>query len=103
MDTEAELVRIAEDGHEVDGIVFDAPSKTKVTVAVMDAAKGPVFRTVHPDTLSERTEENPDDRALLLLIRRTWRSKGGSGRAAGTGGQSREGHKRSAMHRTTGK
>lgn len=96
-------MKVADGGPEVDGIVFDAPSRTKVVVAVMDPAKGPVFRTVHPDVLSERTEEGPDDRALLLLIRRKRRPTGGAGRDGGVAGQGRAGHKRSAMHRTTGK
>jgi len=59
---------------------------------------------VHPDTLSERTEAGPDDRALSMLIRRTWKGKGGApapGGAAATRGQ--DGHTRAAMHRTTGK
>ena len=96
-------MHVEEGGHAVHGIVFDAPSQSKVTVAVMDATRGPVFRTVPAEAVSERTEDGPDDRALELLIRRTWRSSGGAGRAAGTGAQSREGHKRGAMHRTTGK
>src|SRR3954467_8691869 len=70
--SELELVKV-DDGHRaVDGIVFDTPSKSKVTVAVMDPARGPVFRTVNADALTERTEAGPDDRALSLLIRRTW-------------------------------
>lgn len=98
-----ELVKVADGGREVDGIVFDVPSRSKVVVAVVDPGKGPVFRTVHPDTLVERTEEGPDDRALLLLVRRTWRPVGAAARGAGIAGQSRAGHKRGAMHRTTGK
>src|SRR4051794_13386822 len=101
---DTELVTIADDGRELDGIVFDAPSKTKVTVAVMDPTRGPVFRTVHPDALTERTEAGPDDRALSMLIRRTWQgARGGSapGSAGATRGQ--DGHSRAAMHRTTGK
>jgi hypothetical protein len=99
-----ELVKVNDGNRELDGIVFDAPSKTKVTVAVMDPARGPQFRTVHPDALTERTEAGPDDRALSLLIRRTWRStRGGSapGGAGATRGQ--DGHTRAAGHRTTGK
>jgi hypothetical protein len=102
--SDSELVKIADGGRELDGIVFDTPSRSKVTVAVMDRARGPVFRTVHPDTLTERTEEGPDDRALAMLIRRTWQgARGGSppGGAAATRGQ--DGHTRTAMHRTTGK
>ena len=62
---------VAGDGPKLDGIVFDAPSATKVVVAVVDRGRGPVFRTVHPRTLSERPAEGADDRALRLLIRRT--------------------------------
>jgi hypothetical protein len=99
-----ELVKVTDGNRELDGIVFDAPSRTKVTVAVMDPARGPQLRTVHPDALTERTEAGPDDRALALLIRRTWRpSRGGSapGGAAATRGQ--DGHTRAAGHRTTGR
>jgi hypothetical protein len=99
-----ELVKVADSGGELDGIVFDAPSKSKVTVAVMDPTRGPVFRTAHPNTLTERTEAGPDDRALSMLIRRTWQGgRGGSapGGAGATRGQ--DGHTRAAMHRTTGK
>ncbi len=37
--------------------VFDTPSRSKVVVAVVDPGRGPVFRTVHPDTLTEREDE----------------------------------------------
>ncbi len=98
-----ELVKVAAGGPELDGIVFDTPSRTKVVVAVIDPAKGPVFRTVHPKTLLERSAEGPSDRALQLLLRRTPAPVRG---AAGTGSsprQSRPGHARGASHRTTGK
>jgi hypothetical protein len=65
------LVKVAGGGPVLDGIVFDTPSNSKAVVAVVDPVRGPAFRTVHPKTLSERTEEGPDDRALRLLIRRT--------------------------------
>ena len=71
-----ELVKVATGGPQLDGIVFDTPSRTKVVVAVVDPRRGPVLRTVHPRTLSERTEEGPDDRALQLLVRRTPPPKG---------------------------
>src|SRR4051812_1985982 len=63
-----ELVTIADDdgGREQNGIVFDTPSHSKVVVAVVDRSRGPVFRTVHPSTLTPRTEESPEDRALRL-------------------------------------
>jgi hypothetical protein len=98
-----ELVKVAGGGPELDGIVFDTPSRSKVVVAVVDPGRGPVFRTVHPRTLTERGEEGPADQALRLLIRRTPApARGGSagGTAAGRGNP---GHARTAMHRTTGK
>jgi hypothetical protein len=101
--SQSELVRVADGGPEIDGIVFDTPSRSKVVVAVVDKARGPVFRTVHPSALSERTEEGPDDRALMLLIRRTWKPVRGAARDGGGAGQGRAGHSRASMHRTTGK
>jgi hypothetical protein len=98
-----ELVKVADGGPQLDGIVFDTPSRTKVVVAVVDPRRGPVLRTVHPRTLTARTEEGPDDRALQLLVRRTpppVRGAAGGGTASGRGNP---GHTRTAMHRTTGK
>jgi hypothetical protein len=98
-----ELVKIATGGPEIDGIVFDVPSRSKVVVAVVDPKRGPVLRTVEAKALSERTEEGPDDRALHLLIRRTPHPERGAARGgtgAGPGGPT---HRRAAMHRTTGK
>src|SRR4051794_9447610 len=98
-----DLVTVAEEGPELDGIVFDTPSSSKVIVAVVDRARGPVFRTVHPSTLSARTEEGPDDRALRLLVRRTPPPVHGAARGGSTGGQGRAGHTRGAAHRPTGR
>jgi hypothetical protein len=98
-----ELVTVAGDGPQLDGIVFDTPSTTKVVVAVVDRGRGPVFRTVHPRMLSERIAEGPDDRALRLLIRRTPAPARGAARGGAGTGQGRSGHARAAMHRTTGK
>jgi hypothetical protein len=98
-----ELVTVAGGGPKLDGIVFDTPSRTKVVVAVVDPAKGPVFRTVHPETLSARAEEGPDDRALALLVRRTPSPVRGSSRGGGEAERGRAGHTRAAMHRSTGK
>jgi len=98
-----ELVKVASGGPELDGIVFDTPSRSKVVVAVVDPGRGPVLRTVHPKMLTGRTAEAPDDRALHLLIRRMpppTRGAGGGGMASGRGNP---GHMRAAMHRTTGK
>ena len=98
-----ELVKVASGSFEVDGIVFDTPSRSKVVVAVVDRGRGPVFRTVHPKTLTERTEEGPDDRALRLLVRRTPPPLRGTGNGGAAAGRGSPGHKRGAMHRTTGK
>jgi hypothetical protein len=98
-----DLVTVADDGPELNGIVFDTPSSSKVIVAVVDRARGPVFRTVHPSTLTARTEESPDDRALRLLVRRTPPPVHGSGRAGSSGGRGHAGHPRGAAHRPTGR
>jgi hypothetical protein len=98
-----ELVTVASGGPELDGIVFDTPSRTKVVVAVVDRAKGPVFRTVHPDTLTERSEAGPQDKALRLLVRRTPAPVRDAGRGGAGAESARAGHTRAAMHRTTGR
>ena len=98
-----ELVRVASGGPEIDGIVFDTPSSSKVVVAVVDPVRGPVFRTVRPNALRERTEEGPHDRALRLLMRRTPSPVNGAARGGERGGRGRAGYIRTATHRTTGK
>jgi hypothetical protein len=98
-----DLVKVADNGPELDGIVFDTPSSSKVIVAIVDRARGPVFRTVHASTLSTRTEESRDDRALRLLMRRTPPPVHGAGRAGSSGGHGRAGHPRGAAHRPTGR
>jgi hypothetical protein len=103
MATPGELVKVTGSGPALDGIVFDAPSSTKVVVAVMDRARGPVFRTVNAKTLTPRTEEGSDDRALLLLIRRTPSPVPGASRGAAQGGQGRSGFTRGTAHRATGR
>jgi hypothetical protein len=97
-----DLVKVANGGPELDGIVFDTPGRAKIVVAVVDPRRGPVFRTVHPKTLTERSRESPHDRALFHLIRRTPQPVGhrAGGKATGRGSP---GHTRAAMHRTTGK
>ena len=98
-----ELVKVAAGGPELDGIVYDVPSHSKVVVAVVDAARGPVLKTVHPRTLTERTGEGPDDRALQLLLRRTPPPQHALGRGARGGGRGRAGYSHPSGHRTTGK
>jgi hypothetical protein len=97
------LVKVAGEGRPFDGIVFDTPSRSKVVVAVMDTGRGPTFRTVHPNKLTERTEEGPDDRALRLLMRRTPPPVRGAASGRGVAGRGNPGHTRAATHRTTGK
>jgi hypothetical protein len=98
-----ERVNVAAGGAVSHGIVFDTPSRSKVVVAMVDPGRGPVFRTVHPKLLTERTEEGAHDQALLLLIRRTPPPvRGADGGGVGVGRQ-RAGHTRGSMHRTTGK
>jgi hypothetical protein len=101
--TAGELVKVAAGSAELDGIVFDTPSISKVIVAVVDPTRGPLFRTVNPDTLTERAEEGPNDRALRLLVRRTPPPAHDTTRGATRGGQRRSGYKRGAAHRPTGR
>jgi len=96
-------VRVAAGGPDVDGIVVDVPSASKVVVAMMDRARGPVLRTVHRDALSERADAGPDDRALQLLVRRTPPAARGAARGGAGAGSGRAGHRRAATHRTTGR
>ena len=99
-----DLVKVATKGPQVDGIVFEVPSATKVVVAMIDRSRGPVLRTVELSALTERTEDGPNDRALQLLIKRTSPAARGSARGGAQGGAGgRQGHARVAMHRTTGK
>jgi hypothetical protein len=86
-----------------DGIVFEVPSRTKVIVALADPRRGPVFRTVRPQALSERDADGPHEPALHLLIRRTAPPARGGGAAATGIGHRQDAHTRAAMHRTTGK
>jgi hypothetical protein len=97
------LVKVAAGGPVLDGIVFDTPSSVKTVVAVVDPVRGPLFRTVHPKTLSERAEEGPADRALRLLVRRTPSPVASAARGGAASGHGSPGHARGAMHRTTGK
>jgi hypothetical protein len=98
-----DLVQVTESGPALDGIVFDTPSGRKVVVAVVDPRRGPLFRTVPPEALTERLEEGPDDPALRRLLRRTPLPVDGGARAGAGAGHGRAGHHRAATHRTTGK
>ena len=98
-----ELVKVTGVGGVLDGIVFDLPSATKVVVAVMDPARGPVLRTVNPKALEPRSDAGPADRALRLLMRRTPSPGSGPARHTNAGAQGRSGFQRGASHRTTGR
>ena len=98
-----QLVTVADDGPAVDGIVFDTPSRSKVVVAVRDPNRGPVFRTVHPKTLTERETEGAHDAALRLLVRRTAPPVHAAAGGAGSGRKGRPGFHRDTAHRPTGR
>ena len=87
----------------LDGIVFDLPSRLKVVVAVVDPGRGPGFRTVHRETLTERETEGSDDPALRLLIRRTQPPVRGGGRGVVNVGKGAAGFARGTSHRSTGR
>jgi hypothetical protein len=99
----SDRVTVASGGPVLDGIVFDTPSSSKVVVAVVEPGHGPVFRTVHPDTLTERDGDGPQDQALRFLIRRTPSPVQGAVRGVGPGGHGRAAHTRGATHRPTGR
>jgi hypothetical protein len=98
-----DLVTVADGSAQLDGIVFDTPSSSKVVVAVVDPTRGPQMRTVNPNTLSERAEEGANDRALRLLIKRTTPATHEAARAATSGKQRRSGFARGTAHRPTGR
>jgi hypothetical protein len=99
---EGQLVTVAGKGAPVDGIVFDAPSAIKVVVAVVEAERGPVLRTVERKALTDRTEAGEHDEALRRLIRRTPSTRRGGG-SGGQGFGGARGHNRPPAHRTTGR
>jgi hypothetical protein len=97
---EGQLVTIVGEREALEGIVVHAPSLVKVEVAVPDTGHGPVFRTVHPKLLRERSAPSEHDEALRQLIRRT--ASAGRGPRSGAGSV-RRGHSHPSGHRTTGK
>jgi hypothetical protein len=98
---EGQLVTLVGDHDPLDGIVVHVPSLVKVEVAVPDTGDGPVFRTVHPKLVRERTEPGEQDDALRRLIRRT--ASAGRGGPRSGAGSARRGHSQPSGHRTTGK
>jgi hypothetical protein len=98
-----DLVHVGGDGPALDGIVFDTPSRLKVVVAVVVPGRGPGFRTVHRETLTEREKEGSDDPALRLLIRRTPPPVRGAARDGVNVRKGAAGFTRGATHRSTGR
>ena len=75
------------------------PGLVKVEIAVPDAERGALFRSVHPKVLRHREAPGEHDDALRRLIRRG-RAGSRSERAVGHG---QSGHSHPTGHRTTGK
>src|SRR5215210_7432094 len=97
---EGQLVTLVGEGSELDAIVVHAPSLVKIEVAVADAERGAVFRTVHPKMLRERGAAGEQDDALRRRIRRT--ASGDRAGPRGGAGGGRRGHAHVTGHRTTG-
>ena len=99
-----QLVTVATGGPAIDAIVVNHPSAHKVVVALVDPQRGPAFRTVAAEDLSEREDEGPADKALRALIRRSpGTARGGATAGGGAVHGGSRGHARQASHRTTGK
>ncbi len=97
---EGQLVSVATDDGDVDGVVAHVASLVKVEVAV-EEADGPVFRIVHPKSLTPRDEPGPADDALRRVIHRA--AAPGHSSAGGASGRGRRAHSRGAAHRPTGR
>ena len=98
---EGQLVTVATDGGEVDGVVAHVAGLTKVEVAVAHEGSDPVFRTAHPKTLTPRDEPGPADEELRRLIHRA--AAPGHSAPGGGSGSGRRAHTRGAAHRPTGR
>lgn len=101
---ENELVKVATAGPEIDGVVYDFPSSSKIIVAIVDPARGPVLRTYPAKSVTPRDDAGANDDALHALIRRSPPPRNGGGGHASEGSvRGRSGHARATGHRTTGK
>ena len=98
---EGQLVSVAAEGDSLDGVVARVTSLVKVEVAVEQPGSGPVFRTVHPKSLTPRDEPGPTDDALRSLIHRAHAV--GHSAPGGTAAHGRRAHTRAAAHRPTGR
>jgi hypothetical protein len=98
---EGQLVTVAGEDGALDGVVVHVHSLVKVEVVVEDPERGPVFRDVHPKSLTPRNETGEADEALRRYIRRG-APQGRPGPRGGSG-KGHRAHSRTAGHRTTGK
>ena len=98
---EGQLVSVATDDGDVDGVVAHVASLVKVEVAVEHEGHDPVFRTVHPKALAPRDEPGPADDELRRLIHRA--AAQGHAATGGASGRGRQGHTRGTAHRPTGR
>ena len=98
---EGQLVSVAAEGGDLDGVVARVFSLVKIEVAVDQDGSDPVFRTAHPKELTPRDEPGPADDALRSLIHRA--GAGGHGPSAGGSVSGRRAHTRAAAHRPTGR
>ncbi len=98
---EGQLVTLATEDGDLDGVVAHVASLVKVEIAVEQADGDPVFRTVHPKSLTPRDEPGPADEALRRVIHRA--AAPGHSAAGGASGRGRQAHTRGAAHRPTGR
>jgi hypothetical protein len=98
---EGQLVSVAAEGGDLDGVVAHVASLVKLEVAVDQPGSGPVFRTVHPKALTPRDEPGPTDDALRRLIHRA--AAAGHSAPGGSSAHGRRAHTRAAAHRPTGR
>ena len=98
---EGQLVSVATEDGDLDGVVAQIDSLVKVQVAVDHPGSGPMFRNAHPKTLTPRDEPGPADDALRSLIHRA--TSAGHSAPSGTSAHGRRAHARAAAHRPTGR
>ena len=98
---EGQLVSVATEDGDLDGVVAHVASLVTIQVAVEQPGSGPMFRTAHPKTLTPRDEPGPADDALRSLIHRA--EAAGHRAPGGSSARGRRAHTRAAAHRPTGR